>query len=117
VLLPSQNFLYIYTLFVCFIVPPKIISHLTTVIVGEKVRIKCFTFGEVVWRFNNGPIPDNAIEMKESQTLLIVDVSVADEGTYKCYLKKYPSFNASTQLIVIGKYTPHTGAMSIITGV
>ena len=67
----------------------KVHPKCQSVAVGETVRFVCFSTVPVLWSFNDGELPSNAIiqELKQRSvvnTLILYDVSPYNTGAYHC---------------------------------
>jgi len=73
---------------------------------GEDLLLHCSSLGPVIWTFNEGNLPNNAlVESFNSQMLKIERSSEANSGSYECKGRKERNemFYARTRVIIQGK--------------
>jgi len=71
--------------------------------IGMTVKFNCRSLGHVKWLFNNGDLPDN-IEINETKKFIIIhNVTMQNEGYYKCFIVNHQdSLVSKGKLQVLG---------------
>ena len=61
-----------------------------TTLAGSSIEIYCLTFTDVIWKFNRGALPSNALTTtKESDSVLIIkNVAGTNSGLYSCWTEE-----------------------------